>query len=111
MLLLVAAAPVLGVVAEVAGEVEPPPGDAVGVEHVRGLGRVRHPAGATINTIMSSCMVTTATLPGVWSSKHTYGTDCNSEKGPHLTCTDVTSTSEWRSYLFIRVSHVQLDIM
>ena len=53
MLLLVAAAPVLGVVAEVAGEVEPPPGDAVGVEHVRGLGRVRHPAGATI--IRSSC--------------------------------------------------------
>ena len=79
MLLLVAAAPVLGVVAEVAGEVEPPPGDAVGVEHVRGLGRVRHPAGATIR---SSCMVTT--LPGVWSTKHTNSTDRNSEKGPHL---------------------------
>ena len=79
MLLLVAAAPVLGVVAEVAGEVEPPPGDAVGVEHVRGLGRVRHPAGATIR---SSCMVTT--LPGVWSSKNTNSTDRNSEKGPHL---------------------------
>ena len=48
MLLLVAAAPVLGVVAKVAGEVEPPPGDAVGVQHVRRLGWVRHPAGATI---------------------------------------------------------------
>ena len=86
MLLLVAAAPVLGVVAKVAGEVEPPPGDPVGVQHVRRLGRVRHPAGATI---VSSCMVTT--LPGVWSTKHTYGTDCNSEKGPHLPCTAVTS--------------------
>ena len=35
--------PVLGVVAEVAGEVVPPPGDAVSVQHVRRLGRVRHP--------------------------------------------------------------------
>ena len=71
--------PVLGVVAEVAGEVVPPPGDAVSVQHVRRLGRVRHPAGATI---VSSCMVTT--LPGVWSTEDTNSTDCNSEKGLHL---------------------------
>ena len=42
MLLFGRLVPVLGVVAEVAGEVVPPPGDAVSVQHVRGLGRVRH---------------------------------------------------------------------
>ena len=71
MLLFGLLVPVLGVVAEVAGEVVPPPGDAVSVQYIRGLGRVRHPGTVGFKTF-KYCET--------WGHHHTW---CQRTQGWH----------------------------
>ena len=77
MLLFGLLVPVLGVVAEVAGEVVPPPGDAVSVQHVWRLGRVSD-SGTNISNIVKPEVI----IPGVRG--HEDGTGCNEEKRLHI---------------------------
>ena len=83
MLLFGLLVPVLGVVAEVAGEVVPPPGDAVSVQHVRRLGWVRHSGTVGFKCLKLSNVVNLEVIiPGVRG--HEDGTGCNEEKRLHI---------------------------